>query len=95
MQEQLAGTPPIGAIRELTCVWCSKPGQRIRRMHVYGECRTWRQFERYWECTSCGQQRPYRAEIQQPQTDPETERLHAQWREDNEKSLLTSRQLIR
>jgi hypothetical protein len=30
----------------------------MRRLHGYGEHRTWRHVERFWECCACGHKMP-------------------------------------
>ena len=79
----------LGTTRRLLCQWCSAAnGMPMHREHVYGEVRGWRQFERFWECLACGHQivATDPDAVPDPQADPEIERLHAQWREDNQQT---------
>jgi hypothetical protein len=68
----------------------------MHRQHVYGEYRSWRQVERFWECVTCGHQiiAADWAESREAEVDPATEALHAQWRKDNEGLLLTARHRV-
>jgi hypothetical protein len=83
---KLGPTVVLGTIRTMPCRSCSAATRTPTvRPHAYSENRTWRQVERFWECIACGHQviiETWR-EVPEAKTDPETELLHAQWREDN------------
>jgi hypothetical protein len=94
MQNHTASTLVLGTQREFLCAWCTNVNNKPQRQqHVYGEFRSHHQLERFWECVACGHQRPAAIwdEIRENK-DPETDRLHAQWRTDNEGLLVTPRQ---
>ena len=69
-----------GATCNQFCPRCSRRNYRSKRqLHV------WLPDDQFWECTVCAN----RIHAFQPadlieKPDPETEILHAQWREDNE-----------
>jgi hypothetical protein len=95
MQNELGRTVTVGTSRIMTCEICSSVTKGpARRKHIYGENRGWRHTDRFWECILCGHRTvaTFPVSLQEPKLDPETERLHAQWRKDNEGLLLASRQ---
>jgi hypothetical protein len=96
MQNHTAGTIAFGTQREFVCAWCSNVSNKPKvRQHVYSEDRSFRQLGRFWECRACGHQRPASIlDDVRENIDPLTDRLHAQWRQDNEGLLLTPRQRI-
>jgi hypothetical protein len=96
MQNHTAGTIVLGTQREFVCAWCTNiHNNPQRQQHVYGEFRSHQQLERFWECIACGHQRPASIlDDLRENKDPSTDRLHAQWREENKESLLTPRRRI-
>jgi hypothetical protein len=95
MQNPTAGTIALGTQREFVCAWCSNVSNKPKvRQHVYSEDRSHHQLERFWECVACGHQRPVSTWDERENKDPLTDRLHAQWRQDNEGLLLRPRQRI-
>jgi hypothetical protein len=96
MQNQPAGTIVLGTLREFVCAWCTNVSNKPKlRQHAYGEYRSHHQIERFWECRACGHQRPASLLDDVPENrDPSTDRLHAQWRADNEGLLVPQRPRI-
>lgn len=44
----------LGSIRAILCPLCTERNKTpMRRQHEYGERRTERQVERFWQCTAC------------------------------------------
>jgi hypothetical protein len=88
MPNQTNSQTPIGTQREFVCAWCTSAnkGKTTRQKHIYVEYRSHRQLECFWECVACGHQRPPSIwdNAQEQKGDPEIDRLHAQWREDNQ-----------
>jgi hypothetical protein len=59
MQDELKRLPTLGATRDLICPRCTERNRRpMRRSHIYGERRSWREVERFWECIACGHKIP-------------------------------------
>jgi hypothetical protein len=85
MQNHTASTLVLGTLREFACAWCTNVHSKPQRQqHVYAEYRYHGLLERFWECTACGHQRPASIwDDVRENIDPLTDRLHAQWREDN------------
>jgi hypothetical protein len=74
--------PVLGTQRDFPCVRCTRSHSRAKvRQHVYSEYRAARHVERFWECSACGHHLPI--SIWDELRDAATERLHAQWRQDN------------
>jgi hypothetical protein len=75
----------LGTKREFVCVWCTNSNRSPkRRQHGYSQHRVQGKLGFFWECLTCGHLRPMSVWDDTSETrDPETERLHAQWREDN------------
>jgi hypothetical protein len=86
MQNHTTGTTALGTLREFICAWCSNASNKPKiRQHVYSEDRSGSQLERLWECVACGHQlAALILDDVRENADPLTDRLHAQWREDNE-----------
>jgi hypothetical protein len=62
--------------------WDNRP---VLKPHVLVVSRGRLLENRFWECTACGHRiRAFQNSELANRTDPETELLHAQWREDNE-----------
>jgi hypothetical protein len=96
MQNHTAGTTALGTQRKFVCAWCSNVSNKPKlRQHAYVEYRSGRQLEYFWECAACGHQLPAAIlDDVRENRDPSTDRLHAQWRQDNEGLLLTPRRRI-
>jgi hypothetical protein len=89
-----ASTIELGAKREMVCAWCTNLKRKTQScQHVYGQHRVRGKIDFFWECLACGHLRSMSVWDDVPEArDPATERLHAQWREDNREFRLTPEQ---
>jgi hypothetical protein len=92
MQNKIS-TIELGTKREFVCSWCTQLSSRPqRRQHVYGEYLSRSLVECFWECVTCGHQRPVSIWDENRENDDlRTERLHAQWRKDNGELMTSGR----
>jgi hypothetical protein len=84
---QSDGTIPLGTKRDYVCARCTNSNGAPRlRQHIYRQHRSRGRIEFFWECYACGYLKPVSTgdDFQEQKVAPETERLHAQWREDND-----------
>lgn len=63
MQDELKRPLKLGEMRELICSLCTERNHKpLRRQHIYGEIRSWRHREAFWECTACRHKIPLRGD---------------------------------